>query len=415
MSNIKDFFKTLRFRVFVLVFLSITIAIIAFSLLSIRVMNSNVESVMTNDLIKSAELVDNAYQSRLESFFDSGSALSKDREFTALVYLNTEESKTKIKEKLIQIKNDENIDVATIIDLDGKVIIGANEIEPGTTVNLNGIIPHTYQNKVPILSTEILPNEYLKAEDESLATISKIKKIPSIENENPYLSEEYNYDALAQIAIIPIYQNSQLIGGLILADVINRDLYFPIQVNEKTNLQTINYDFAIFQKDIIVTTNIVTDKGTPYIGVQMAPKPSTRLMNEKLIFFEECIVKDHLTKSVFIPIKNYKSEVVGALMFGIPKEKFMNYQFSFTTKEFHALIIIISMVLLLIALYVAFIISGILIKPINQVIKSLDETIEGDYNQGVALSKFEEFNGLIKRHNSLIRDVRFKLKNKNKK
>jgi len=138
MIKFSDFLNTLRFRVFLLLFLSLALFIFVFSFLSISIMDSNVESVMVNDLIKSAELVDGVYQSHLESFFDSGLALSKDKSFIDLVSLNTVKSRASLKENLLEFRSTENLDILTLVDLEGRVIVGANDISSGTL--LKGII-----------------------------------------------------------------------------------------------------------------------------------------------------------------------------------------------------------------------------------------------------------------------------------
>ena len=388
-----------------------SLTILVLSLLSLKLIDDNLENMVSDNLVKHSFLIESVYDARFHTFLDAGSLLVNQGSFLHGVRYS---DSAFLKSNLNSLSDIYSIDLVYVVDNDAKFMAGIKSDLSGRTIDFNGSVKRALVSGVPLMSTQIIPASFLELEDNLLCLQSTVRKVPSLLKDYD-IDEVYINDSLAQVVIIPFDLEGSQVGALILIDVLNRDENLPLEVAAYAGGEfAYGFDFSVYLNDVTIATNTLTSNGYPYIGVLMPKQVSQVVLENGQPFFGRVWDKNNWSRKVYVPLRDYNSDVVGALSFGILEKDFRNQKFIFDDLDISHLIIIIAVALVIISLYFAYVISVRIIRPVKDFTKSIDQVVAGNYEQGVSLCDFDELNDLAKHYNVMVRSIRAAVKKKNK-
>lgn len=394
---------TFKAYMFFFIFVSIAIILIFLAVIIKNAVDNNIEDILEENLIKYTNVVNNIYETQ-----------SKDMLKSTFYLANTVNIKDSLSQNNIgslelilnNLKSSESAEIVLLTNNKGIVIAGEhNKISNQLTI-LKDMVIYSMNKSIPILSTEKISYEELERINPEFILLTKTRRIPSIYQENR-IQDVYVTDALAQVVVVPIKDKNQTIGSILLINILNRDYEIPRIINETLNLQS-----SIYLDDVTISTSINTRRNNPYIG-SLFPEPAyNKVFGQNDVFFGRIWADNTWTRKVYLPLNNYKSEVVGAIGFGMNEDEFRNQKFLSYDLDMTQIIIVSTLLALIISALFALLMSDHFIKPIKKLIRSIDQADKGNLDQGMTIHWFKEMNELAKHYNILIRDLRHKFHKK---
>ncbi len=211
------------------------------------------------------------------------------------------------------------LDLVTIVDKDGHVIVRLNSDFSGDTLEINGLVSKAIKLNEQQMSSEIIPEETLKREGEEF--IRKhvfVYKAPGMAGNNHTGQTnimEIEKRALALVVVTPVPDGKRnIIGAIITADILNNDRYLADYM--LNNMPGLAATIAMDGKRI--ATGLTDDKGQNATGTMLAGTLISEIKAGKVLRVEwNMLGKDYI--SAFEPIINHKGDVIGSLDVSIPK------------------------------------------------------------------------------------------------
>ncbi|MBU1976113.1 MAG: cell wall metabolism sensor histidine kinase WalK [Nanoarchaeota archaeon] len=117
-------------------------------------------------------------------------------------------------------------------------------------------------------------------------------------------------------------------------------------------------------------------------------------------------VINHWANAVYLPLKNFKGHIIGAIGFESPEENLREAKFLLATGDIQQIILYATILIVLASIMVTYIIANKLTKPLHELSKSMQEVNQGNLEQGVKIKSYDEINELAKTFNIMVRYLR---------
>ncbi|WP_456420069.1 cache domain-containing protein, partial [Methanocaldococcus infernus] len=199
-------------------------------------------------------------------------------------------------------------------------------------------------------------------------------------------------NGLSLIALHPVKENNKVIGYVLIADVLNKNL----DLVEKLK-QTSGADVTIFLDGLRIATTIKIN-GKPAIGTTVSPKVYETVIKEGKIYrgFANVVGKKYAVE--YIPIKDViNGEVVGAYAVAVPVETFASALINIRNSVLFA-----GFIGLIIGAGISVYFGRKLIKPIFNLMEGVEKVIKGNYNAKVEVDSDDELGKLAEMFNKLV-------------
>ncbi|OGQ44647.1 MAG: hypothetical protein A2W63_02025 [Deltaproteobacteria bacterium RIFCSPLOWO2_02_44_9] len=294
------------------------------------------------------------------------------------------------------------VNIWTIVDKEGRVIARLNSESTGDIFDINGLIKKTIVTGEPQISTEIIKSSVLKREGEEFQRQFAVPVISSnIKDEYKRMGGMIEENAMALMVAVPVYgENYNVIGAIVTGDILNHDNDIPDTVADKMPglITTIAMD------GLRVATNLKTSKDQRATGTLLADsvmsmiKPGSSIRGEWDVLGQSYI-------SAFDPIKNSSGMVIGSLFAGIPKSALLPIQWENLT-----LIAVTTAIGLASSLFIAFIFTYKITKPLNTLKTKADAFAKGDIETRIDIDgdkdTKDELKILARTFNSMMDEVK---------
>ncbi|MFH1212132.1 MAG: cache domain-containing protein [Candidatus Woesearchaeota archaeon] len=387
-------FQSYRTALFFLIFVSILIPLLISSYATAKVINLKTEKLLEESLVDYGKQANSIYNNKLEQMLKTGMIIAKNKGLAAQIKENDVESLRQFLNTIIKI---EEIDFALIVDRQGFVVARATTNLTGDRASIGGIIVHSLNSSLAVASTSIVSEEELSRETADLLLNARIRRIPSVtQKETP---EVYETDGMVQVAVIPLQADGRIIGGVVLANLLNRDHEIPEEIKS-----IIDVEASIFQHDFRISTTLATEKGSRYIGTPLSENIVAKTRKGETFLGKTYTTS--LSRAAYLPIMNYKGENAGVLGLEVSEERFRNSSFFFKERDFTQIMALLVLASAALSFIIAFFLSKNIVVSINKLIRSAEQVAEGNLEQGVDIKSYDEFNRLAKAFNIMIRSER---------
>jgi len=315
----------------------------------------------------------------------------------ALLYGNLEPAL----EQLVEIKQEEKLDVLTITDQYGYVLMRAsNTSVSGDNQGQDELVNSVLYNKEPLSATVIISGANLKKESPMLAERAFFKFIdtplarPRVETEET--------SGMMLKAAAPIFdENDNLIGVAYGGVLLNRS-YEIVDKVKQTVYEDVKYEgqdigtATIFQDDVRVSTNVRNEDGTRAIGTRVSEEVYDRVILEGGRWIGRAYVVNNWYITAYEPIRNSRNIIIGILYVGVLEQKYLDIKRE-TILTFLGITLIGTLVTMIAAYFIATRIS----IPINKLVSASNEVAEGNLDAKVELATNDELQYLAESFNAM--------------
>lgn len=373
--------------------ISLVFIIVGVMLISDRFVAEAQEKVR-NDLNSAREI----YQDKLE-LTSAVVGLTADRFFLrdALMSGNLELANN----ELIRIREEEGLDILTVTDKYGNVLIRTSNIENyGDNQGHDELIHAVLLHEEPIASTMIITSEEMNKESPLLSEQAYIEffETPLARSRD----EEEETDGLMLKVAAPIFDpQDELIGALYGGILLNRN-YEIVDKVKQTVYEDIKYKgqdigtATIFLDDVRISTNVMNEDGSRAIGTRV----SEEVYNQVVLGGEPWIGRAYVVNNWYItayePIMDVYGHIIGILYVGLLEQKYLDIR-----RQTITIFLVITLAGSCVSLIVAYFLSQKISIPIIKLVSASKEVEQGNLDTRVQITTNDELQYLAESFNSM--------------
>jgi len=304
-------------------------------------------------------------------------------------------------EQLNQIRADEQLDVLTITDKDGVVLIRtSNPSVVGDNKRHDELVNFVILNQKPISATSLILGDDLQKESPLLAAQAYIKFIDTPRT-RPRMETEESTGMMLKAAAPIFDQNNNLIGVAYGGVLLNQN-YEIVDKVKQTVYEDVKYKgqdigtATIFQDDVRISTNVHNEDGSRAIGTRIQEEVYDQVIHQGERWIGRAYVVNNWYITAYEPIRDSRNRIVGILYVGVIEQKYLDIQ-----KETILTFLTISLVGILITMLAAYFIATRISIPIQKLVLASNEVAQGNLNAKVELNTNDEFHSLADSFNAM--------------
>ncbi|HLB73938.1 MAG TPA: cache domain-containing protein, partial [Sedimentisphaerales bacterium] len=319
----------------------------------------------------------------------------------------TDNDRETLNKELGRIRKQESLDVLTLTDSSGNVIIRSrNPSQTGDSQADDKLVGLVMASGQPVAGTAIVAGEELVKEGAELAEQAHIEFIPT---HKAKATDETQESAGMMIkAAGPIFgYDGKPVGVLYGGNLLNRDYRIVDKVKETVYKGEIYKGkdvgtATIFQGDLRISTNVANSDGTRAVGTRVSQEVNEQVLEKGLPWIGRSFVVNAWYKTAYEPIKDVNGDIVGILYVGILERPFndmsRNIFFIFLT-------IVIAVTGLSAA--VGAVLTRKISRPVERMLEATQELSGGDLGYEVeSQTGTLEFNALAASFNEMAAELR---------
>jgi len=367
--------KKLRTRILISFFSIITVFALLIAVLGFY--------VIENDIIKRAQnKVKNDLNSAREMYHEESEKLKDVVRFTALRFFIKDDivnnNKGKLKKELKEIREAESLDILTLTNKYGQVIVRSrNPSVSGDNQAHDELVSRVLSDKKIMVGTFIVPREELIKEGTDLAEQAHIKFIPT-PKAKPSQETELTSGMMIKAAAPVFEYDGSLIGVLYGGNLLNRNHKIVDRIKETVH-RGVKYKgrdvgtATIFQGDLRISTNVKGKDGSRAIGTRVSEEVYEQVLVKGLPWMDRAFVVTDWFKTAYEPIRNVNGQIIGMLYVGTLEKPFIAM-----ARNIFLVFLLIVLVATLLAGAPALILSAVISRPLTNVLKAVRKLSEGN-------------------------------------
>ncbi len=288
-------------------------------------------------------------------------------------------------EKLLKVKKELNIDIMTMTDANGRVIVRANS--PGSfgdDESEDHFVKYVLKNRKPCFGTDIVTREQLLRENKKLADQAYIRVIPTLRARPK--DKIYEVKGMCKKAAAPIFSGGRFIGVIYGAKLLNNNFEMVDSLKKLLfkDERLGGYEIGtvtIFMDDLRISTNVKNSIGKRAVGTQVSEEVYRKVFELGKVWLDKAFVVDSWYLSGYSPIYDLDHKVIGILYVGILEEKYNQIKRNATIFIF-LVILITAGVAAVLSMYL---IRGI-ITPIRHLVSASKQMATGNYIKKIEIT-----------------------------
>jgi two-component system NtrC family sensor kinase len=370
----------------VIVMTGVITAVIGIYLINRGIINQ-VQDRVRNDLNAAREVLN----SRLKEL-ESAIYLSSLRDNVKDAIYRKE--RKKIEEYLTNLKRVTGLEILDVADAKGSVVFRfSNPSEHGDSVYNDGMIKKALDTGRAQVGTVIISRDELLREGGGFAERAHIVFINTPKAKKRPEAEETSGMMLK--AAVPVFgRDNEIIGVIYGGDLINRD-YRLVDKIKSIVYQGETYEgmdmgtATIFQKDLRISTNVLTDGGERAIGTRVSEEVYDRVLGMGNRWVDRAFVVNSWYITAYEPMRDIEGSIVGMLYVGLLEKKFVDIRTN--TLIIFFVVTLLGMLLVMIA---SNIFANRITRPINYLVEVAAAISSGDFDVQVNVNSRDEIGKL---------------------
>ena len=298
-------------------------------------------------------------------------------------------------------KQSENLDILTVVDKTGKVLLRTNfPYKTGDNIAQQELIKSSLETQETTASTTLVPVDFLTNESLRLAAQAHFNFIDT-PMARPRTDTEETTGMLLAVATPVFDSNDILIGSLFGAILLNRS-YTIVDTIKQTVFQGMMYKgtdigtATIFQDDVRISTNVMTQEGTRAIGTRVTEAVYDQVVEKGLPWIDRAYVVNNWYITAYEPIRDISNQVIGILYVGILEEKYTDLRQSAVLT-----FLLISLGGILASIGVSYVISRTITVPVKKLASASKELANGNLEIKVEKTSDDELGELADAFNTM--------------
>ncbi|MFH0794862.1 MAG: cache domain-containing protein [bacterium] len=300
---------------------------------------------------------------------------------------------------LRKIRERENLDLLTVTDSSGKVLLRTTESGlAGDDQSSDALVRAVLDRKDVVAATAIIPMEELQKESPLLTKRAYFKFIDTPKARARSETEETAGMMLKAAA--PMFdQQGNFIGVIYGGVLLNRNFVIVDKIKE-TVFQNIQYKgrdigtATIFQDDVRISTNVHNQDGSRAIGTRVTEEVYRQVVKEGKPWIGRAYVVNHWYITAYEPIRNVKGDIIGILYVGLLEQKYLDI-------KKRAILVFSAITLLgaLVAMALAWWISRRISMSVKKLALASKQVADGNLDAQVAVNSHDELHELAETFN----------------
>lgn len=306
---------------------------------------------------------------------------------------------------LRRVREEYGLDILTLTDHDGKVIVRTRNSEfVGDDQSQDEIVKLALK-RGNLAYPQIFPRQELLKEGEDLADqaymefISTPKAVPRPENKE-------TSGMMLKAASSIIDENNNILGVLYGGILLNRNYEIVDRVKEivykeekykgrETGTAT------IFQQDLRISTNVKNERGERAIGTRVSKEVNRAVLEEGKAWIDRAFVVNDWYITAYEPIKNVDDKIIGILYVGMLEKPYIDT----TNRVMFTFIILASLcvILLLVILYFS---TTRITHPLQKMVVATHKIAKGDLTHKLEVKSTDEIGCLADSFNQMTADLK---------
>jgi two-component system, NtrC family, sensor kinase len=306
-----------------------------------------------------------------------------------------------IQSNLESEKQSENLDILTVVDKTGNVLLRTNfPYKTGDNIFQQELIKSALDTQETVASTTLVPAEFLANESPRLAASAHFVFIDT-PMARPRTDSEETTGMLLAVAAPVFDTNDLLIGTLFGAVLLNRS-YTIVDTIKQTVFQGMMYKgkdigtATIFQDDVRISTNVMTEQGTRAIGTRVTEAVYDQVVEKGLPWIDRAYVVNNWYITAYEPIKDIANKVIGILYVGILEEKYTDLRQTAVLT-----FLLISLGGILASIGMSYVISRTITVPVKKLATASKELANGNLEIKVEKTSDDELGELADSFNTM--------------
>lgn len=309
-------------------------------------------------------------------------------------------------DELTRFKNSERLDVLTITDASGRVVLRVNDsMISGDDQSRDEIVSAVLRTKSSASGTTIISAEELRRESEVLAKQAYFKFITT-PMARPRL-ESVETAGMMLKAAAPIFDAEGNFIGVVYGGILLNRNYDIVDKVKQTVFQGVVYEgkdigtATIFLDDLRISTNVKDERGERAIGTRIAEDVYNKVIIEQEPWIGRAYVVTDWYITAYEPIRNINGKVIGILYVGILEQKYTDIQ-----RQMVLIFVGITLAVVALSTIFALWISRQISRPIRHLVDASQQLANGNLETRVEPTSRDELGKLSYRFNQMAEALR---------
>jgi two-component system NtrC family sensor kinase len=299
-----------------------------------------------------------------------------------------------------------DLDFAGIVTDEGKTLcrFGPNPIPNNNSQLVNPIGSLALQGPGSVAGTVILSKEMLVVEDLELADRASIQLVPT--PRAAPRDEKLETSGMALAAAIPVFEEGKLIGAIYGGVLLNRstnivdtvrDTVFQQEIYKGRSIGTA----TIFQKDLRISTNVLTPDGKRAIGTRVSQEVKERVLDRGERWTDRAFVVSDWYITAYEPIEDIFGERIGMLYVGVLEAKYADMR-----KNAFSVLVLIIVASMALAILLGYFLEKKIMGPVHQLIMASQEVSKGNLSPKIGQVSKDELGVLQQTFTDMIASIK---------
>jgi two-component system NtrC family sensor kinase len=307
----------------------------------------------------------------------------------------------KLEEFLIKRRKDFGLDILTLTDDRGKVLLRTHHpFQTGDNQGSDPLIQRAQKGE-PVASTAIVPREELQKEGSDLAERAFTLFIPTPKAREVPADRETSGMMLKAAA--PVWNESGgLIGVLYGGVLLNRNYLIVDKVRDllygegRYNGKEMG-TATIFQGDFRISTNVRDESGERAIGTRVSEEVYRAVIGKGELWLDRAFVVHDWYLTGYEPIRDITDKIVGILYVGMLEAPYVDLRNKVVYSFFGIGVLGVLVVLLL-----SFFITTGIIRPLREMVAATRKIADGDLSLELSSTSKDEIGQLAESFNHML-------------
>ena len=301
-------------------------------------------------------------------------------------------------DELVKIKEREKLDVLTLTDRSGKVILRTSNLNVIGDQNEDKLIKLVLSQHKPVASTMLVSAAELRQESPPLAERAYFRFV-----DTPMArvrSESEETAGMMLLAAAPMFDLQQNLIGIVYGGVLlNRDFELVDKIKQ-TVFQDLLYDgkdigtATIFQDDVRISTNVKNEDGSRATGTRVAEDVYIQVIVRGEPWVGRAYVVNTWRITAYEPILDIDNRRIGILYVGILEQKYLDIQ-----RDMVFVFLGITLVAAFASMVLAYFISRKISESVNRLASASRAIAHGNLDTRVAIRSNDELQELAETFN----------------
>jgi two-component system NtrC family sensor kinase len=313
--------------------------------------------------------------------------------------------KEALEKHLGRVRKDFNLDVLTLTDAQGKVILRTSQPEIWGDDQSNDPLVSRALKGQTVKATQLIPRKELLKEGKDLAERAYLKLIHT-PKATPR-TEGHEENGMMLKAAVPLIDEKGIIIGVLYGGILINQNYEIVDRIKEIVYKGEKYKgietgtATIFQHDLRISTNVKKANGERAIGTRVSKEVNQAVLKEGKPWIHRAFVVNDWYIAAYEPIKNIDGRIIGILYVGMLEKPYIDLRNNVMIK-FTGMAILCVVFLLTIL----FFITSTIIHPIQGVVFATNKIAQGDLDHKVEINFRDEIGQLAQSFNQMTENLK---------